>query len=127
MLIKVTKYSVLTSLQQSIMNFGILLVQGLVNSFGVVAVAAFTAGVRIDTFAYMPAQDFGNAFATYVAQNKGAEKEDRIQKGFRSAIFCTTIFAQSFLFSFVCLLRSLFHCFLPVINKSFKWAPNIYG
>ena len=89
---RVAQYSVMTSLQQSIMNFGILLVQGLVNSFGVVAMAAFGAGVRIDAFAYMPAQDFGNAFATYAAQNKGAGEEERIQKGFRSAFLCTTVF-----------------------------------
>lgn len=55
MLKKVASYSVLTSIQQSIMNFGILMVQGLVNSFGVVPMAAFAAGVKIDTFAYMPA------------------------------------------------------------------------
>ena len=56
-------------MQQSIMNFGILLVQGLVNSFGATVMAAFAAGVKIDSLAYMPVQDFGNAFATYVAQN----------------------------------------------------------
>ncbi|WP_333648463.1 MATE family efflux transporter [Lacrimispora sp.] len=92
MFIRVAKYSLLTSLQQSIMNFGILLVQGLVNSFGIVAMAAFTAGVRIDSFAYMPAQDFGNAFATYIAQNKGAGKTERIREGFHSAILCSTVF-----------------------------------
>lgn len=59
--------SVMTSLQQSIMNFGILMVQGLVNSFGTVIMAAFAAAVKIDSFAYMPVQDFGNAFSTYVA------------------------------------------------------------
>ncbi len=89
---RVAQYSVLTSLQQSIMNFGILLVQGLVNSFGVVAMAAFSAGVRVDAFAYMPAQDFGNAFATYAAQNKGAGLKDRIRQGFRSAMIITTVF-----------------------------------
>ena len=64
--------SVMTSVQQSIMNFGILMVQGLVNSFGTVIMAAFAAAVKIDSFAYMPVQDFGNAFSTYVAQNYGA-------------------------------------------------------
>ncbi len=59
--------SVMTSVQQSIMNFGILMVQGLVNSFGTVIMAAFAAAVKIDSFAYMPVQDFGNAFSTYVA------------------------------------------------------------
>lgn len=90
---QVARYSVLTSLQQSIMNFGILLVQGLVNSFGVITMAAFAIGVKIDTFAYMPVQDFGNAFSTYVAQNKGANKNERIRLGFKSAILCSTIFS----------------------------------
>lgn len=67
--------SVMTSLQQSIMNFGILMVQGLVNSFGTIIMAAFAAAVKIDSFAYMPVQDFGNAFSTYVAQNYGAKEE----------------------------------------------------
>lgn len=56
------------------MNFGILMVQGLVNSFGPVVMAAFAAAVKIDSFAYSPVQDFGNAFSTYVAQNYGAGK-----------------------------------------------------
>ena len=77
--------SVMTSVQQSVMNFGILMVQGLVNSFGTVIMAAFAAAVKIDSFAYMPVQDFGNAFSTYVAQNYGAGKTDRIRKGIRSA------------------------------------------
>lgn len=89
---KVLSYSVLTSLQQSIMNFGILLVQGLVNSFGVVAIAAFAIGVRIDAFAYMPAQDFANGFAIYVSQNRGVKQYDRIKKGFKGALLTSTIF-----------------------------------
>ena len=88
--------STLTCLQQSIMNFGILMVQGLVNSFGPVVMAAFAAAVKIDSFAYAPVQDFGNAFSTYVAQNYGAGKEERIRKGMRDAmagafVFCLII------------------------------------
>lgn len=78
--------SVLTAVQQSIMNLGILMVQGLVNSFGFAVSAAFAAVVKIDAFAYMPAQDFGNAFATFVAQNYGAGKGDRIRQGLRTAL-----------------------------------------
>ncbi len=84
--------SVLTSMQQSVMNFGILMVQGLVNSFGPVVMAAFAAAVKIDSFAYMPVQDFGNAFSTFVAQNYGAGERERIQKGIKSASLCTLIF-----------------------------------
>lgn len=56
------------------MNFGILCVQSLVNSFGLAAMAAFTAGVKVDSLAYSPAQDFGNGFTTFVAQNQGANQ-----------------------------------------------------
>lgn len=92
MLKEVSALSILTSVQQSIMNFGILLVQGLVNAFGVVAMAAFTIGVRIDAFAYMPAQDFANGFSIYVSQNLGVKRYDRIQKGFRSAVLTSSLF-----------------------------------
>lgn len=90
---EIINLSSLTCLQQSVMNFGILMVQGLVNSFGTTIMAAFTAGVKIDTFAYLPVQDFGNAFSTFVAQNYGAEKHDRIQKGTREAFAISIIFS----------------------------------
>ena len=83
---EITGFSALTCLQQSIMNLGILAVQGLVNSFGTTIMAAFAAAVKIDAFAYLPVQDFGNAFSVFVAQNYGAGKMDRIQKGIRSAV-----------------------------------------
>lgn len=92
-----SKLSLLTSLQQSIMNFGILLVQGLVNSFGTTVMAAFAAGVKIDTIAYSPLQDFGNAFSTYAAQNWGAGNKTRIRQGVITAgkmIFLFSILAS---------------------------------
>lgn len=95
-LASILNLSVMTSVQQSIMNFGILMVQGLVNSFGPVTMAAFAAAVKIDSFAYLPVQDFGNAFSTFVAQNHGAHQPQRIRQGIRSAgavsaVFCLII------------------------------------
>ena len=84
--------SFFTCLQQSVMNFGILLVQGLVNSFGTAVMAAFAVAVKIDTVAYMPVQDFGNAFSTFVAQNYGAGKRDRIRAGVKWAAACEVLF-----------------------------------
>ena len=78
---RIVQTSALTAVQQSIMNFGILMVQGLVTSFGFAASAAFAAVVKIDAFAYMPAQDFGNAFSTFIAQNHGAKEPERIRRG----------------------------------------------
>lgn len=101
---EISQYSVLTCVQQSVMNFGILMIQGLVNSFGTVVMAAFAAAVKIDSFAYMPVQDFGNAFSTFVAQNYGAGEQDRIKGGIKSAIrtaviFCVTISVIVFIFA----------------------------
>lgn len=90
--LRILEYSFMTSIQQSIMNFGILMIQGLVNSFGLATTAAFAAVVKIDGFAYMPAQDFGNAFATFIAQNHGAGQTKRIKEGTKKALLITTIF-----------------------------------
>ena len=101
---RIFQYSAITCVQQSIMNLGILMIQGLVNSFGPAVMSAFAAAVKIDSFAYMPVQDFGNAFSTFIAQNFGAKKEERIQKGIRFAAlaaiaFCAVITAGIWLFA----------------------------
>ena len=90
---EISRFSLLTCVQQSVMNFGILMVQGRVNAFGSAVMAAFAAAVKIDSFAYMPVQDFGNAFSTFIAQNYGARKPDRIRAGIRSAVTTATLFS----------------------------------
>ena len=90
---EITSFSALTCMQQSIMNLGILAVQGLVNSFGTTIMAAFAAAVKIDAFAYLPVQDFGNAFSIFTAQNYGAKKPERIKKGIRTAVLVSVSFS----------------------------------
>ena len=101
---EIAGFSILTCVQQSVMNLGILIVQGLVNSFGPAVMAAFAAAVKIDAFAYMPVQDFGNAFSTFIAQNYGAQKEGRIRAGVKAAVrtvllFCIVISAAVWVFA----------------------------
>lgn len=108
---KIASFSYLTCMQQSVMNLGILMVQGLVNSFGTTVMAAFAAAVKIDSFAYMPVQDFGNAFSTFIAQNFGARRHDRIRQGIRCAWLTTTLFAgivSILVFFFAAELMSIF-------------------
>lgn len=110
------RLSFLTCLQQSVMNFGILMVQGLVNSFGTVVMAAFAAAVKIDTIAYMPVQDFGNAFSTFVAQNYGAGQRNRIKKGMKSSVACVFLFC-AVISVLVCLLaKPLMGIFIDLEN-----------
>ena len=109
---KIKDYSLLTCIQQSVMNFGILLIQGLVNSFGVITMSAFAAAVKIDAFAYMPVQDFGNAFATFIAQNKGAHQTKRIQQGLKKAIIISTLFCMIISFIIYLLAPQLMTIFI---------------
>ena len=93
---EICRYSLMTGMQQSVMNFGILMVQSLVNSFGPAVMAAFAATVKIDTFAYMPAQEFGNAYSIFISQNYGAGQRERVKQGTKkamtvSAVFCGVI------------------------------------
>ena len=95
-LVEIVRLSTAACLQQSVMNFGILMIQGLVNSFGPTVMAAFAAAVKIDSFAYMPAQEFGNAFSLFISQNFGAGKKERLRKGMKTAAgismgFCAAV------------------------------------
>ena len=108
---EIASFSILTCVQQSVMNLGILMVQGLVNSFGATIMAACAAGVKIDAFAYMPVQDFGNAFSTFIAQNYGAREKERIQEGLKGAVIASglfSIFVSLLVFLFARPLMSIF-------------------
>lgn len=101
---EVLSYSVLTAVQQSISSFGMMLVQGLVNTFGTMTIAAFAACSKVDEFANRPLQDLSNAFSTYTAQNKGAGDDDRIKEGFKDilkliGIISVIITAITFIFA----------------------------
>lgn len=91
---EITNYSLLTCVQQSVMNLGILIVQGLVNSFGTSVMAAFAAAVKVDSFTYMPAQEYGNAFSTFIAQNVGAGKKKRITQGIRYGVLSVVLYCS---------------------------------
>ena len=108
---EILSFSTLTCVQQSVMNLGILMVQGLVNRFGTVVMAAFAAAVKIDAFAYMPVQDFGNAFSTFIAQNYGARQADRIRRGLKSAVCISMVFCvilSALVFALAAPLMALF-------------------
>ena len=110
---EIAGFSCLTCVQQSVMNLGILMVQGLVNSFGAAVVAAFAAAVKIDSFAYMPVQDFGNAFSTFIAQNYGAGRADRIRRGIKSAAACAFGFCAAVSILVCVFARPLMGLFIP--------------
>ena len=86
---EVMRFSLAASIQQSVMNFGILMIQGLVNSFGTSVMAAFAAAVKIDSFAYMPAQEFSNSFSILLHRIPGQEIKKSPR---RSTHLCKTVY-----------------------------------
>ena len=109
---EIFRLSSLTCAQQSVMNFGILMVQGLVNSFGATVMAAFAAAVKIDTFAYLPVQDFGNAYSTFAAQNFGAKRTDRIREGTQRAFLLSAGFGAALSIAVCALAAPLMRLFV---------------
>lgn len=80
-------------LSLSIVAVGAIVVQYVLNDLGHIAVAGVTAGMRIDTFAILPLSSFGTALGTFVAQNYGAGRIDRVKKGVTQCIIIVVGFS----------------------------------
>lgn len=80
------RYGGPTALQQAIQPVCKVLIQGTVNDLGVTAIAAYNAVTRVDDFACIPEQSISSAISTYIAQNRGAKKPERIRPGFRQGM-----------------------------------------
>ncbi len=88
---KILKLGVPSGFQQALFSIGIMSLQSLVNSYGSDYMAGFNAANKIDTFAFMPMQSFANAVTTYVGQNIGAGRMDRVHKGMVSTVIVSMI------------------------------------
>lgn len=82
----IIKYGGPTALQQAVQPIGKILIQGQVNALGVTTIAAFNAVTRVDEFAFIPQQGIAASISTFIAQNRGAKKEERIRPGFRAGL-----------------------------------------
>ena len=80
-------------LQQSLVSLSMMMIQGLVNSYGKVFVAGYTAATKIDTLSLMPNMNFANAISSYTAQNIGAGKYDRVKEGLKAILFMVVVFS----------------------------------
>ncbi len=108
---KVVSYGAPTALQQAIQPIGKLLIQSQVNMLGVSSIAAFHAVTKADDFACIPEQGISSSISTYIAQNNGAKKKERIRKGFFTGIgmeLCYGVFIALMTFIFRRQIVSLF-------------------
>lgn len=97
------RIAVPSTVQQSIVHIGILLVQAVVNNFGSAALAGYSAGSRIESLSIVPMLAIGNAMSTFTAQNIGAGKLDRVKEGYK---MCYVLVLSTGLF--LCIMYQLF-------------------
>ena len=88
---QVIRLGIPSAIQECQFAVGILIMQALINGFGNDFAAGFTAANKIDTFAFMPIESFSIAATTYVGQNMGAGRLDRVQTGTRRALVLGTL------------------------------------
>jgi len=79
-----------TGVQQTFISLGMLALMGIVNTFGTDVIAAYSVAGRIDNLAVLPAMNFGAALATFVGQNLGAGKPDRVKSGFKATLIMSS-------------------------------------
>ena len=84
--IQAMKLGIPSGIQQALFSVGIMVMQSLVNGYGSSFMAGFNGANKIDTFAFMPIQSFTTAITTYVGQNMGASRIDRVKKGTRAGL-----------------------------------------
>jgi putative MATE family efflux protein len=80
-----------SGIQQMVFSFGMMMLQGLINSFGGNTMAAYAAASKIDSFSAMPIMNFGAAISTFVGQNIGANKPERVKKGLNTTLIMSTV------------------------------------
>ena len=97
--------------QSSIIAIGAIIIQITLNQLGATAVAAYTAAQKIDQVAILPMMSFGVTMATFVAQNYGAKKYDRIWRGVRDCIKLSLTFAIS--------VGIILNLFSPIFIRAF--------
>ncbi len=95
-----------SGLQQTFVSLGMMAIVGIVNIFGTNVIAAYSITMRIDSLAYLPAMNFAAALSTFVGQNLGANKVERVRAGLIATLKLTSIVSISI--SIVAVLFSRF-------------------
>ena len=90
---RIARIGLPSMLQQSLVSLSMMMMQGLVNSYGKVLVAGYTAATKIDTLAMLPNMNFSNAMSSYTAQNIGAGKYERVKEGLKASLFMVVVFS----------------------------------
>lgn len=110
-----------SGIQNSVIGLANVVVQSNINAFGTAAVAGCGAYSKLEGFAFLPITCFAQALATFVGQNLGAHKHDRVKKGIGFGIACSVILSE--------LIGIIFYLFIPNLIQMFNGSPDVidYG
>ena len=118
---EIFRHGLPAGVQNSVISIANVVVQSNINSFGTAAMAGCGSYSKLEGFAFLPITCFTQALATFVGQNLGAGKLDRVKKGVRFGIFCCVILAE--------IVGLVFWLFAPELISIFNDAPDVvlYG
>ena len=118
---KIVQYGIPTALQGCVIDLSNMLIQSYVNSFGSDAMAGIGASSKLEGFAFLPVTAFSMALTTFISQNMGAMKKDRVKSGMKFGLGCTVII--------LIVLGTLMYIFAPTLISMFNSDPKIvaYG
>lgn len=85
-----------STLQQSFISIGNIIIQGVINGFGYGVVAGYSAAVKVNNLVITSFTTIGNGISNYTAQNLGAKKEERVKEGMLAGIRMVACFSVSF-------------------------------
>lgn len=121
MLKQILRIGLPTGLQNSIISLANVVVQSNINAFGKMAMAGCGAHAKIEGFAFLPVTCFSNAVTTFVGQNLGAKRYDRVKKGAFFGIACMMVLAE--------IVGILIYNFSPQLIALFDTTPEVihYG
>ncbi len=91
---QIIRYGIPSGIQNSIISLANVVVQANINAFGAMAMAGCGAYSKLEGFAFLPIMSFNLAISTFVGQNLGAGKKDRVLKGARFGIWCGVLLAE---------------------------------
>lgn len=116
-LLDIVRYGLPSGVQNSVIAVANVVVQSKINSFGKAAMAGCGAYSKIEGFAFLPITCFVQALSTFVGQNLGSRRYDRVKKGVFFGIGCSCILAE--------LIGVLSWCFAPQLIAIFNGKPEV--
>ncbi len=120
-LLDIIRIGLPTALQACVIDLANMMIQSYINSFGKMAMAGIGASNKLEGFAFLPVNSFSMALSTFVAQNYGAGKKDRMREGITFGLLCTVVI--------VGILGACMFFFSPQLIRFFDETPEVisYG